>query len=69
MPEVEEAEILAGTAAGRVVDCDGQRSTWYPDASTADGTFMEWWLNAASILGWLLSTVFVLALASLARSL
>lgn len=46
-----------------------QRSTWYPDARTRDGTFMEWWLNTASILGWLLSTVFVLALASLARSL
>ncbi len=46
-----------------------QRSTWYPDARLKDGTFMEWWLNAADILGWLLSTVFVLALASLARSL
>jgi hypothetical protein len=29
---------------------------------------MQWWLNAATILGWLLSSVFVLALASLARS-
>ena len=46
-----------------------QRSTWYPDAHVRYGTLMEWWLNAASILGWLLSTVFVLSLASLARSL
>jgi hypothetical protein len=46
-----------------------QRSTWYPDARAAYGTFMEWWLNTASILGWLLSTVFVLSLARLARSL
>ena len=29
---------------------------------------MEWWLNAAAVLGWLLTSIFVLALASLARS-
>jgi len=46
-----------------------QRSTWYPDARTRDGTLMEWWLNAAAVLGWLLTSIFVLALASLARSL
>lgn len=45
-----------------------QRSTWYPDTSTADGVIMQWWLNAATILGWLLSSIFVLSLASLARS-
>ncbi len=46
-----------------------QRSTWYPDARTRDGALMEWWLNAAAVLGWLLTSIFVLALASLARSL
>jgi len=45
-----------------------QRSTWHPDASAPDGTFMQWWLNAAIVLGWLLSSIFVLSLASLARS-
>jgi hypothetical protein len=45
-----------------------QRSTWYPDVHTRDGTLMQWWLYAAAILGWLLTSIFVLALASLARS-
>ncbi len=45
-----------------------QRTTWYPDPSTHDGTIMQWWLNVATILGWLLSSIFVLSLASLARS-
>lgn len=45
-----------------------ERSTWYPDTGTTAGRVMQWWLNAATILGWLLSSVFVLALASLARS-
>jgi hypothetical protein len=45
-----------------------QRSTWHPDARAPDGTFLQWWLNAATVLGWLLSSVFVLSLAGLARS-
>jgi hypothetical protein len=45
-----------------------QRSTWHPDARAPDGTVMQWWLNAATVLGWLLSSIFVLSLASLARS-
>ena len=45
-----------------------QRSTWHPDAQAPDGTFMQWWLNAATVLGWLLSSIFVLSLARLARS-
>ena len=44
-----------------------QRSTWYPDVHTRDGALMEWWLNAATVLGWLLTSIFVLSLASLAR--
>jgi len=45
-----------------------QRLTWYPDPHTHGGTFMQWWLNAATLLGWLLSTIFVLSLARLART-
>jgi hypothetical protein len=29
---------------------------------------MQWWLNMATILGWLLSSIFALSLARLARS-
>ncbi len=42
-----------------------QRSTWYPDPYTPDGSFMQWWLNMATLLGWLLSSIFVLSLARL----
>jgi len=45
-----------------------QRSTWHPDALAPDGALMQWWLNAATILGWLLSSIFVLSLANLART-
>lgn len=45
-----------------------QRSTWYADPNVRDGTIMEWWLNIATLLGWLLSSIFVLALARLART-
>ena len=46
----------------------GQRSTWHPDTGAPYGILMQWWLNAATILGWLLSSIFVLSLAGLARS-
>jgi hypothetical protein len=29
---------------------------------------MQWWLNAATLLGWLLSSIFVLSLARLSRA-
>ena len=45
-----------------------QRSTWYPDPNVRGGAFMQWWLNAATLLGWLLSSIFVLSLARLSRS-
>ena len=45
-----------------------QRATWYPDPSLRDGAFMQWWLNAATLLGWLLSSIFVLSLARLSRA-
>jgi hypothetical protein len=45
-----------------------QRSIWYPDPHVRGGAFMKWWLNVATLLGWLLSSIFVLSLARLARS-
>ena len=45
-----------------------QRSTWYPDPEAPGGQFMLWWLNLATLLGWLLSSIFVLSLARLSRS-
>jgi hypothetical protein len=45
-----------------------QRSTWYPDPHVRGGELMLWWLNLATLLGWLLSSIFVLSLARLSRS-
>ncbi|MGA3150806.1 MAG: hypothetical protein ACLPN6_18810 [Streptosporangiaceae bacterium] len=45
-----------------------QRSTWYPDPHVPGGGLMLWWLNLATLLGWLLSSIFVLSLARLSRS-
>ncbi len=45
-----------------------QRSTWYPDPHVAGGTFILWWLNIATLLGWLLSSILALSLARLSRS-
>jgi hypothetical protein len=45
-----------------------QRSTWYPDPHLRDGKPMLIWLNIASLLGWLLSSVLALSLARLSRS-
>ena len=45
-----------------------QRSTWYPDPHVRGGTFMEWWLDIATLLGWLLSSILVLSFARLART-
>lgn len=42
--------------------------TWYPDSHVPDGAIVSWWLNMATLLGWLLSSIFVLSLARLARS-
>jgi hypothetical protein len=43
----------------------GQRSTWHPDSHVPGGKFVLWWLNLATLLGWLLSSIFVLSLARL----
>ena len=45
-----------------------QRSTWYPDPGLPGGQLMLWWLNIATMLGWLLSSIFVVALARLSRN-
>ena len=44
-----------------------QRATWYP-ATDAGGAWLEWWLNACTILGWIASTVFAVSLTRLGRS-
>jgi hypothetical protein len=45
-----------------------QRDTWYADPDVPNGEFMLWWLNLATLLGWVLSSIFVLSLARLSRS-
>ena len=45
-----------------------QRSTWYPDPHQPGGEALLLWLNLATLLGWLLSSIFVLSLARLSRS-
>jgi hypothetical protein len=45
----------------------GQRQTWYPDAKLRLGHIYQFGLAVATILGWLLSTVLVLALARFGR--
>jgi hypothetical protein len=45
-----------------------QRSTWYPDPHIPDGQLMLWWLNLATLLGWLMSSIFALSLARLSRN-
>jgi hypothetical protein len=45
-----------------------QRSTWYPDTHVRGGDLMLWWLNLATLFGWLLSSIFVLSLARLSRN-
>jgi hypothetical protein len=45
-----------------------QRTTWYPDQHLPWGTLTMWWLDIATMLGWLLSSIFVLSLTRLSRS-
>jgi hypothetical protein len=45
-----------------------QRATWYPDPHAPGGELLLLWLNIATLLGWLLSSFFVLSLARLSRS-
>ena len=43
-----------------------QRETWYP-SHTDTGRLLDWALNLFTILGWVLSSIFVLSLARPAR--
>jgi hypothetical protein len=45
-----------------------QRATWYPDRFVSGGQAVEWWLNLATMAGWLLSSIFLLSFARLART-
>jgi len=45
-----------------------QRSTWYPDRFVPGGWAVEWLLNLATVAGWLLSSIFLLSFARLARN-
>jgi len=44
-----------------------QRSTWYPDPHVSGGGLVLWWLNLATLVGWLLSSISVLSPAAAAR--
>ncbi|WP_250034913.1 hypothetical protein [Paractinoplanes maris] len=46
----------------------GQRATWYANAESPRGTLIDWWLNLATLIGWLLSTIFILSFARLSRT-
>jgi hypothetical protein len=45
-----------------------QRATWYPSPHAPHGRLTEWWLNLATLMGWLLSTMYVLSFTKLART-
>jgi hypothetical protein len=45
-----------------------QRATWYADFRAPWGRFMDVWLNLATIVGWLLSSVFVLSFTRFVRN-
>jgi hypothetical protein len=45
-----------------------ERSTWYPDPNVAWGKALEWWLNLATLAGWLLSSIFLLSFARMTRT-
>ena len=46
----------------------GQRATWYANAKAPHGGLVDWWLNIATLIGWLLSTIFVLSFARMSRT-
>ena len=46
----------------------GQRSTWYPNPYSPVGAALVWLLNAATLLGWILSSIVVVSFARLARN-
>jgi hypothetical protein len=47
----------------------GQRSTWYANPNAPWGRVLEWWLNTAALIGWLLTSIFLLSFTRLARGM
>jgi hypothetical protein len=47
----------------------GQRSTWYANPNAPSGPILEWWLNTAALIGWLLTSIFLLSFTRLARGM
>ncbi len=45
-----------------------QRATWYPNHFEPSGYLVEWWLNLSAVAGWILSSIFLLSFARLARN-
>lgn len=45
----------------------GQRSTWHPDENAQGGARLAFWLNTATLIGWLLTSLFALALTKAIR--
>jgi hypothetical protein len=43
-------------------------STWYPNRESPWGAEMDLWLNLSTLLGWVLSSIFLLSFTRLARS-
>jgi hypothetical protein len=50
-----------------LIDLD-QRATWYPSPYSPWGGVVEWWLSLAAVAGWILSSIFLLSFARLARN-
>ena len=59
--------LLAVDTVVPVIDL-GQRSTWYPSHHDGAGWAYEIGLNVATVLGWVISTIFALSFTRLARS-
>jgi hypothetical protein len=59
--------LLAVDTVVPIIDL-GQRSTWYPSHHDGAGWAYEVGLNLATLVGWILSTVFALSFTRLARS-
>ena len=46
----------------------GQRNAWYPNRAAPWGAAVDTWLNLATLLGWVLSSIFLLSFTRLART-
>lgn len=46
----------------------GQRNAWYPNRAAPWGAAVDTWLNLATLLGWALSSIFLLSFTRLART-